>query len=1096
MSDEAGSIFGRAPFEAKLMQLDPLLVRLDGSGRRELGLFLEDLVAWNAGARHYAAAATEYIESANFPHAARCILKIGTADPARERAADQLLGAWRAWQERLMSRFESGPELMARFQSAGCDPKLVRVLEESLAALGTKLEKMPISPGDRAQEDVLGAIARLDLSDIRSINDDLGFVDLAREDCETDLASKASRRGQEIASIRQQSVKLLGILLSQPTLDPKRREGALQLVLKITSHLDREEADLAQQALVELAALTDLPLSQTVPIAGSAETRIARRSWEPIFSVGTEMELSQRPAVPSPDEYPEELEDPPGWEWNSANLERAQLLAHALASAKESRHRDRALGPFLAIRAKQRLLDENPYQALVFFREAYTWAVHSPTVLRAPVRWRKDCAWGILLSIILGFRPSDYVGGIDQKQLLAPANLEALFHRDIGALPLAIIEEMQLFSDVAYHLVLMDTQSVEHFIRDHLWEYLLQRPIALQELAEGLTSGLPQQASKVLCALAVLLECSGETRNKQAAADLRRVIERAEGPSIDERELRYLLEEVRQSLAGAAEQSDLAALMIEGIEARLGIPVSPSAPRVTVQTINHQGGISPKRLPLRLSYTTGEDVLRGVQISASLETPQGKAIETAVVRLGHLQAQDVRELGIPFRADAATELPSVAIVRIGRRDANGLLQNIDVNGRRLQLPPIRKSHETGLQQNPYVVGRAIQNAKQIFGRDEEIGDIVRRLIGESQDNVVLVLGERRIGKTTILNGLKTHPQIQQRYLVTYTDMQKAEGQDDTAVFYTSYLIDPIRKCLGQSRVSLEDIPRDVSALSPHRAFENFMMRVDDALKKAGRRLLVILDELEKVFEEIERRSRDNSAGLPEEVVATLRAVILGTSQVSFVLAGITDVVLRHLRTPKARLFNLALEVVLKPLPEQAAAELIGDPVSGAYTVALRAARQIMEQTNRQPYLLQWVCHQLFEYMRDMGEVVATEGDVAEVLQHRVVAHVQAFTWLDETIRRPEDMNLIDALSFVQRRDKVNYVSVADLRTQLLRTGIDTPENGIKARLDELRDQAPSLLARARNNPRRYRISIPLFASYRRLRQLTHHSLVLRVAANR
>ena len=78
----------RVPLEREVMRTDPLLVRLEGSGSRELERFLEDLIAWNAGARHHASAALEYIEAKNFPAAAKCALRISTAEAGRDRVCD------------------------------------------------------------------------------------------------------------------------------------------------------------------------------------------------------------------------------------------------------------------------------------------------------------------------------------------------------------------------------------------------------------------------------------------------------------------------------------------------------------------------------------------------------------------------------------------------------------------------------------------------------------------------------------------------------------------------------------------------------------------------------------------------------------------------------------------------------------------------------------------------------------------------------------------------------------------------------------------------------------------------------------------------
>lgn len=1068
--------------------MDPLLVRLGGAGSRELSVFLEDLINWNAGIRHYAAAALDYLQVKNFPDAAKCALKISPADGGRDKILQDVVDAWQSWYGGIEERYSTRREIVSRFEAAGCDGKSVSELDRTFVAVGARLQKLRGPSETKAQ--ILGFVSRISGQDIRSVDDEVAYLELICEDCEKDIKARASQHDQQLAALRQQSAKIISSTLSEPRLDAGRRERALRLALQISAQLDRGDTASATQALNELGALTDPNFASAIATTVPQITKESGKAWE--LSARTKKELEQSTGRSLPDKFPEELEDPPGWEWNAERLEQARIFAHAYASAKESRYRDRALGPFLAIRAKQLLLNDNPDLALTFFREAYSWSVHAPTSLRAPARWRSDCAWGLLLSIILAFHSGNDIRVADRTRIIAPQNLEIVFHREIGSLPLALIEEMRLFSDVAHHVLALDMQSGESFIRDHLWEYLSARPIALQEFAEGLTLELPEEISKVLNNLCVLLDCSGDPAERDASMAIRPLIARAHSATGDEREVRYILDEVRNALRSRAEQSNLAESLIGGIEARSQVSAGAPDPRLTVRIITDQSGAgSSTRLALRISYGTGVHVLRGAQITARLETSQSKqienAFETSSIPLGRLLPGEIREIGVPFRSGIQADQGGFAVVNMGRRDANNVLQNVELNGSRLRIPPLKAPWDKGAQRNPYVVGIALKSAGQIFGRDKEISDITRKLIGQTQDNVVLVLGERRIGKTTVLNGLRNNKEIRQRYIVTQTDMESAGNFADTAVFYNSYLMDPIRKCLLDARISVDDL-HETGAASPHRGFENFMMQVEEKLKKENRRLLVILDELEKVFVEIERGLEGGGPGLPEEVVAALRAVIINSSQISFVLAGITDVVRRHLHTPKARLFNLALEVVLPTLPEKAAADLISRAVGESYMVTPRAEQQVILETNCHPYLLQKVCHELFEYMIDLGEGVATEADIGTVLDTKILPHGQPFAYLVETIRRPEDMVLIDALSFVQSGTR--YVSVGELRRQLLRSGADYSEVEIRRRLDDLREQAPSLLGRAPNNAQRYRLSVPLFARHRRLRQLTHHSLVL------
>lgn len=145
-----------------------------------------------------------------------------------------------------------------------------------------------------------------------------------------------------------------------------------------------------------------------------------------------------------------------------------------------------------------------------------------------------------------------------------------------------------------------------------------------------------------------------------------------------------------------------------------------------------------------------------------------------------------------------------------------------------------------------------------------------------------------------------------------------------------------------------------------------MADVNDSLEIAELRLVVILDELEKVLEQNERPRQLQGKPLPEEVLASIRSVLLGCRRISFVLAGVTGVVRRHLHGPGDRLLNLLVEIELKTLDAGAAKALVCEPAAAVYAVTPSARDMLIVETNAHPYLIQLVCRELFEYMADQG----------------------------------------------------------------------------------------------------------------------------------
>jgi hypothetical protein len=124
--------------------------------------------------------------------------------------------------------------------------------------------------------------------------------------------------------------------------------------------------------------------------------------------------------------------------------------------------------------------------------------------------------------------------------------------------------------------------------------------------------------------------------------------------------------------------------------------------------------------------------------------------------------------------------------------------------------------------------------------------------------------------------------------------------------------------------------------------------------------------------------------------------------VGFVVAG-TPELKKATLGPEQRLFQLGLSVELKALDEQAARELIQEPVAKYFHVTGAAMDLILEETDRLPNLIQIICHNIFLRMRQRQQTVATQRDVLEVMD-AVSRNDETFSFLlnpagNEPLRR-------------------------------------------------------------------------------------------------
>ena len=70
--------------------------------------------------------------------------------------------------------------------------------------------------------------------------------------------------------------------------------------------------------------------------------------------------------------------------------------------------------------------------------------------------------------------------------------------------------------------------------------------------------------------------------------------------------------------------------------------------------------------------------------------------------------------------------------------------------------------------NPYIVGNPVTGQEMFFGRQDVFHFVTRALIGQYRDNVIVLYGQRRTGKTSVLYQMRFH--LEPYYLCILMDM--------------------------------------------------------------------------------------------------------------------------------------------------------------------------------------------------------------------------------------------------------------------------------------------------------------------------------------
>ncbi|HJZ67609.1 MAG TPA: protein kinase [Blastocatellia bacterium] len=268
--------------------------------------------------------------------------------------------------------------------------------------------------------------------------------------------------------------------------------------------------------------------------------------------------------------------------------------------------------------------------------------------------------------------------------------------------------------------------------------------------------------------------------------------------------------------------------------------------------------------------------------------------------------------------------------------------------------------------NPYLNRVAIKDPGQFFGRAREVSKIFSR-IGASRPQSISVVGERRIGKSSLLCFIN-HPQVRERfldrpesYVFAFIDLQQKRRLTLTEFFKELFAL------LGK-----ETGDKSLTRLQP--SFDSLRSMLDN-FRRDGRKLVVLLDEFDAIT---------TNRAFDLEFYSFLRS-IANNYDVAYVTSSARDLQeLCHTQLiADSPFFNIFTNVFLRAFTRKEAVELITRPSAEAGLPLEGYARRIMEIGGYFPYFLQIACSAYFDYLvendgkLDREEVEATFLDEAK-----------------------------------------------------------------------------------------------------------------------
>jgi GAF domain-containing protein/type II secretory pathway predicted ATPase ExeA len=268
--------------------------------------------------------------------------------------------------------------------------------------------------------------------------------------------------------------------------------------------------------------------------------------------------------------------------------------------------------------------------------------------------------------------------------------------------------------------------------------------------------------------------------------------------------------------------------------------------------------------------------------------------------------------------------------------------------------------------NPYIVGQPIRKPEMVFGRDP----LFKRILSVLHQNSLLLHGERRIGKTTVLLQLELRlhadDDAEYRFRPVYIDLQ---GIEEASFFH--HMMEEIVQRFGKRAKGLTLSYTPTRAAYSGREFQRDLRTVIKALcgpQPDGRteRMVLLIDEADVMY------------GYNERTLQEFRRIFMNdyAAYLTCVFAAVH--IQRQWKRYESPLYNLFQQIELPPLARADTELLARTPVRGRYDYDEDAIDLIYQLSKGRPMKIQLLCLEAVNYIREQGRKHITFKDIERV----------------------------------------------------------------------------------------------------------------------
>ena len=273
-----------------------------------------------------------------------------------------------------------------------------------------------------------------------------------------------------------------------------------------------------------------------------------------------------------------------------------------------------------------------------------------------------------------------------------------------------------------------------------------------------------------------------------------------------------------------------------------------------------------------------------------------------------------------------------------------------------------------IEPNPFIVGNPIRSREMFFGREDDFSFVKSKVDNEQYGSLIVLFGERRAGKTSLLYQI-LGGRLGQNYVPVFIDMQAMAVNNDNE--YLGRMAEITVEAVRTDKLKFDITIFEDKSRNPYTLFDKFIGKVLKSIGEA--KLLFLFDEYELIEDKVEDEK------LSKDIFLFLSGLVEHKPGLFLIFTG-THLLQEREKQYWHPLLHRCEYRNISYLTENDTRRLITEPVKDKVFYLGSSVTDIMRLTAGQPFYTQLICRNIVEMLNDQKRNYFYEEDIPVIVR--------------------------------------------------------------------------------------------------------------------